>query len=471
MEAIELFLYSASLIAVSLYFFLSLRRSEFGVILVGYDFFFFLGCCVYPIVFEAGWVTPGIEGQASLASIGKPGLLTAIHVFAVASGMLLGYLFGSESGRTLSKTALSRSQDTADFLFPHPSGAWRAAVLLGISVMLTYMWIVGFDVALINAALARGGEFEGFGDDTRWLFLKTVAIVLGYCFVFLPAVILSKTNRPFLILYVALAALIYLNTPSRGLILWLVVVPVTVWLYASRLLLKPYALVVLPLGIFAAAAILLYGKPLGNVSGILLAGDSVDQLDAFQSDSGFWGVGGALLRNMEFQWFSISAGIKYFFDSGPLIPTDVLVAPLGVVPVRVMEWLGFGYLNYGMVDVKLACTNTAMFRATFLDGCTIPPLYSGYSAYLAPVAGGLVLSFWRNWYFGRFESIWMAFRKRGFERLWFPYLGVHLVALFFSFIAPNIAMASFVLALLIAYGIAKSVKAAFFRRLSEPTAA
>jgi len=220
-------------------------------------------------------------------------------------------------------------------------------------------------------------------------------------------------------------------------------------------------------GVFVVAGILLYGKPLGNLPGIILAGDPVDQLDAYQSDSGFGGAVGALLRNTELHWFSISAGIKYFFDSGPLIPTDVLVAPLGVVPVRVMEWLGLGYLNYGMVDAKLACTNTAMFRATFLDECTIPPLYSGYSAYLAPVAGGLVLSFWRNWYFGRFESLWMKFRKQGFERLWFPYLGVHLVALFFSFIPPNIAIATFVLALLIAYGTAKSVKAEFFRRLSK----
>src|SRR5882762_554158 len=110
MGAIELFLYSASLIAVFLYFFLSLRRSEFGVILVGYDLFFFLGCCVYPIVFEAGWITPGLEGKASLAAIGKPGLLTAMHVFAVASGMLLGYLFGRESGRALSTKSLYRFQ-------------------------------------------------------------------------------------------------------------------------------------------------------------------------------------------------------------------------------------------------------------------------------------------------------------------------------------------------------------------------
>jgi len=99
MGAIELFLYSASLIAVFLYFFLSLRRSEFGMILVGVRLFFFLGCCIYPLVLEAGLITPGANGKAAaLASIGKPGFLTAMHVFGVAFGMLLGYLFGRESG-------------------------------------------------------------------------------------------------------------------------------------------------------------------------------------------------------------------------------------------------------------------------------------------------------------------------------------------------------------------------------------
>src|SRR5882762_10689569 len=96
MAVFEILLYCASLIIVFLYLVLSIRRSEFGMILAGYDVFFFVGCCVYPLVLEAGLITPGIEGMESIASIGKPGPLTALHVFAVALGMFVGYLLGRE---------------------------------------------------------------------------------------------------------------------------------------------------------------------------------------------------------------------------------------------------------------------------------------------------------------------------------------------------------------------------------------
>jgi len=334
---------------------------------------------------------------------------------------------------------------------------------MGLVVIAVYVWIVGLDVALVNANLARAGVFEGFGGDVKWLFLKTIAIVCAFSFVFFPAVLLSRTDRGFSVLYVAFVLVLFLISPARTLFLSSLFVPVMVYLYASRSLFKPHALIVLSLGTLAAALILLYGKYFFEVPVAILAGDAVTQVEAYESDTGFWGVIEALLRNMEFQWYSIEAGTRHFSTHGPLLPADVLLAPIGFVRVRVMEWLGLGFLSYSNAEVQLACTNAAMF---LLDDCTVPPLYSGYSAYLAPVAGGLVLSFWRNWYFGRFESIWMEFRKEGFDRLWFPYLGAHLVALFFSFIPPNIAIGVFVLALLIAYGTVKAVKAAFFRRLS-----
>lgn len=464
MGAIALLLYSASLVAVFMYFFLSLRRSEFGMILVGYDLFFFLGCCVYPLVLEAGLITPGANGHAAMASIGKPGLLTAIHVFGVALGMFLGYLFGRESGRALSRMSLSRYQDAADFIVPRPAMAWRAAILIGLVVMAVYIWAVGLDVALINANLARAGVFEGFGEDAKWLFLKTIVIVCAFSSVFLPAVLMSKTDRGFLVLYVVFVLILFLISPSRGLFLSSLFVPVMVYLQASRSLFKPRVLIALSVGTLAAALILIYGKYFFRVPVAVLAGDAITQVEVYESDSsGVWGVVEALLRNMEFQWYSIEAGMRYFAAHGPLLPVDVLLAPIGFVPVRVMEWLGLGYLNYGNAEVQLACVNTEMFLQ---EGCSVPPLYTGYSAYLAPIAGGLILSFLRNWCFGYFESIWMDFRKRGFERLWFPFLGAYLVAHFSSFIAPNIAIGTFVLVSLMAYGVVKSIKTAFLRRLS-----
>src|SRR5437899_2083018 len=145
MGTLEVSFYSASLVAIFLYFFLSLRRSEFGVILVGYDIFFFLGCCVYPLVLEAGWITPGGNGKAAIAFIGKPGLLTATHVFAVSVGMLLGYLFGSGSGRLTAKS-MFRYKNMADSLISDPLKAWKKATLVGLAVLVAHMWLVGLDV-------------------------------------------------------------------------------------------------------------------------------------------------------------------------------------------------------------------------------------------------------------------------------------------------------------------------------------
>jgi len=127
-----------------------------------------------------------------------------------------------------------------------------------------------------------------------------------------------------------------------------------------------------------------------------------------------------------------------------------------------MEWAGLVDLSYTKADVTLMCTNASMFLQ---QECTIPPLYSGYSAYLAPVAGGLIFGFLRNWCFGRLESVWMVLRKGGFEYLWFPYLGVHLVALFFSVIPTNIAMTTFVVLLMLVYGIGKTIRAGLLGRL------
>lgn len=463
MGVLEILLYAASFSGIGLYFLLSLRRSELGMVFLGYDIFFFLGCCVYPIVLETRLITPGENGISAMAAMGKPGLLTAMHVFAVAMGMFLGYVLGSRLPRARVRDASSFG-DAADFLVPDPAKAWRVAVLAGLVTIGLYIWAVGLEVALVNANLGRAGVFEGYGEDARWLFLKTVAAVLGTCFVFLPGVLLSKTDRGFLVLYVASVVALFVVSPSRSFFLTSLLIPVMVYLHASGTLLRPRVLALISVICVAAGAVLLYGKYFFEVPVALLSGDRIGEIEAYQSDRGAWGFLEALLRNMEFQWYSVDAGLRHFSSNGPLLPTDVLLAPFGFVPVRALDWVGLGslsYVNVGM-ESQLACINANMFLT---EGCSIPPHYAGYSAYLAPVAGGLVMGFTKNWLFGRLEAHWVRIRKHGFDKLWLPYLGVHLVALIFSLVSQNIAIASFVMALLAAYAAFKTLNRALFRRL------
>jgi len=260
------------------------------MILAGYDVFFFVGCCVYPLVLEAGLITPGIEGMESIASIGKPGPLTALHVFAVALGMFVGYLLGREPLRAASREYLSRYRGLPQFFVRDPFMAWRAITLLGITVLVAFTWIVGFDVAVINALASRAGDFEGFGEEVKWLFLKTVGIVCGFSFVFFPAVLLLRTDRAWLLLYIGFVFLLYLESPSRGVFLSALIVPFLVYFYASKGFSKLRLLTVLPILVLVAAAILLYGKHFVTVPLAVLAGDPITGIDAYQSDSGFGGV-------------------------------------------------------------------------------------------------------------------------------------------------------------------------------------
>ena len=442
-------LYLASLLAIFTYVAMALRRSEFGLILLTYELPFFLGCCVYPLVFAAGLITPGIEGRSALASIGLPGTLTALHVFSLASGTLVGYAVGRNRVRRFPVNA----QRLAEFLVPDTLVAWRVLVLAGITVLIIFMLIVGVETALVNAALARSGVFEGFEDNLEWLFLKRLAGIFGLVFVFVPAVLMLKRERAlFAIVYLAFVALLYMNSISRVLLIRMLVLPTMIYLYMTGALFRPKAVFVLPaLGIFVAF-IVVYGKGFGGAAGAFFGEDAGFQVSEWQTDAGVFGVVGALLRNMEAEWFSIAAGIKHFANNGPFIPPDVIAATFGFVPSRVLDWVGLGTYHYSSVDPKLACTNTALLG---LEGCFVPPFTPGYSAYLAPVAAGFLFGFARTCIFGWLESIWIGFRGHSVALLWFPFLGVHLTAQLFSFIPVNISIVAFVVLALTLYGFSR----------------
>jgi hypothetical protein len=324
---------------------------------------------------------------------------------------------------------------------PDPNG-WRWVYLASLLVWALYFHLVGLETALVNVALARSGEFEGFGEGVRWLFLKSIAYACSLSACALPVLLHKKYRDPFAVfLYVVLAAVAYLNSYSRGDVLNLLMVPVLVYV----LMLRSLRLTLAVLGVFTAIAVpvLLYTKSLGSaIPSLLMTGSGeLPDLEPFQgSDS----VVETYLRNIEFTWFSVAAGVSHFFETGaPFVPRDIPLSLLfGVIPSGVLNTLGLQELSYVTGPDRLFCVNAGQFSRDF--GCTIPPLWSGYSAYVLPVAGGAVFGFARYYAHGYLQALWRAVKRRDLYSLWAVFLLSLLTSNLMSLVPMSIAQTVFV---------------------------
>jgi hypothetical protein len=447
MTELQILLYVAAGGLVCAYVAGSLRRSEYGVILAFSEVGFLLGCCVYPIAFTAGLIRPGIEGEAALSTLGVPGLGEALHVFLLALGLYLGF----ESGRALSNEKAARYFAFAEFAVRDEVRAWRYLVLGGIALYAAFVAIAGFDVALMNAAAGRSGEFEGFGEARPWLFLKTLAAYGNYAVIFLPSLLARGKERRFFVLYVGLVIFGYVNSISRTMFIVYIIVPLAIHVRALATRRPARALMALSALAAVGIVITLFGKVFGHVMATYVAGDAVATVDPYES-----GIVEVLLRNFEYQWFSVRAGVRSFAANGPILPSDIPLSFFGFLPSALMDWVGLGAYRYNEAQAQLACINTANFG---LPDCTVPPLFVGYSAYVAPMAGGLVAGFARNFVLGRADALWRHFAARDDRKTWLPYLMALVVTTIFMVIPILLAsvtlMALLVAAALLARGIAR----------------
>ncbi len=429
-----MFIYLVATCLVCVVIGLSLRRSAFGILLAATLIWFLIGACLYPLFDLLRLVERGEEVSAFIALNGEPGLMTATHILLMATGMACGYLYRPHTG--VSERAvrwigvrLAAGDDLA---------IWRASVLLGIGAYILYFSLVGLDTALINAAAARGGDFEGFGEKDAYLFIKTVAAVglVSICFVSLA---LLRKSWWFSLLYFVLLAMAYTNSISRNLLLYGGLVPLLVYVrlrgdlrrrgggkhtYVMALALIPLALLVLN-----------YGKVMGHYISAYMSGDyyslteevgEISQLDV-------------LLNNFGFQWASVQAGIDHFLATArPFFPQEHFLAALfGAIPSRVLNALGLDALYYGKVSATLACVNSQAFG--YVE-CTVPPLSVGYSAYLLPGAGGFLVGYvWLRIYVA-IERLWLALQQHNWHKLWIPYFMWSLVVNFFTFIPSSLAV-------------------------------
>lgn len=431
MEAapLSLFLYFLSLCFILLILYRSFRRSGFGILLLSTEFLpVAVGLCLYPLMFLADWVVPGKEGSAFLSRHGPPGIATALHIFLYTGFGVLGY-----------RLATRRAYTERGYIFRRlhaavrsPRRVFHALLLFGLVVYATFFYFVGIESALINAHAARSGDFSGFESDSRYLFLKTLGNLSLYAVCFIPAALSRTEGRRdwwSISVYLLLVLLAYLNSISRSVLLVYLIAPFLLYTkprlnVSSLFKLIPIAAVTL--------GVLYYGKGFGFYMASILQGRYAE-LTPYQADAGYLN---SVLQNVEFSWFSVAAGIDHFFRSGPIIPDDLIYSIFGFIPDRMLDYIGLSDYSYTNAATRLACINTAAFG---LDGCTVPSLLSGYSAYLLPMVGGACFGFIRYFVLGRIEMMWRFTSSTNYRMTWIPYFSFLLAVNFLSVIPTAIA--------------------------------
>jgi hypothetical protein len=207
-------------------------------------------------------------------------------------------------------------------------------------------------------------------------------------------------------------------------------------------------------GIALGIPVLLYGKSFGFWINYFITTDSVTDLVAYQADEG---PVDAYLRNVEFYWYSVQAGLFNFFrEGGPLLTWEpVSAAVFGLVPIRALEVVGLDALHYGALDTKLACVNSARLGLVF---CTAPPLALGYSAYAFPFAGALLLGGIKFGVYGVLEYCWRSIEGVCPKNVWIVYFAHTIFLMLLTLIPNNIALAVFATALLATMFVAKALR-------------
>jgi hypothetical protein len=427
-SAIYFCMYFLALCLVGFVTVYSLWRSAFGILLASTLIWFLIGACVYPLSDLLGIVKHGGEVRDFIGHNGEPGLGAAVHILLASIGIFVGYVYRPQNG--LSHRAVKWA--SATFTKADNSAVWRYSILLGICSYIVYFYFVGIDVALINAAAARSGEFDGFGENQSFMFLKTLASIGFVATCFLPIAILEK-RRLSILAYGLLILTAYTNTISRSLILTSVIVPILIytrlkWDTQKRANKSFSSGAILGLVPFALL-VLIYGKVMGQFISYYLTGRDYPLAEAVGDES----VWNTVLNGFAYIWVSVQAGVNYFFQAGfPLFTDEPFLATFfGFIPSRILSYLGGDSLYYGNAAVQIACVNSGAFGYT---ECTVPPMAWGYSAYVLPGIGGFLIGFLKMRVYSSIETLWISIQLKDYSKLWTPYFLFGAATSLFTFI-------------------------------------
>jgi len=371
-------------VAVNLYLmYVSWRKSPLGVIAALAIVQILLGTAVVPIAIAAGLYGGGYQANQYLLQNDPPGIAAAAHLGLFSIGGIVGWHFGLRS--RLSRgvvTVLSRPLFKLD--------AFRCVVFLlclSFCCYITLFVLIDWDVLLVNA---RGGSREPYGEKQGYLFLKSLASLGMWAVCFLPS-ICKYCNRRKICFVLALLLLYILITfatsISRNLLLWSVVAPIAVFVRYSRVRRSLKVLAALAVLVFAAS-VLVYGKSYNQVQRRILSDGEWSSLQSANDE----GLASTVISNLEFQWYSIDAGIENFLSGNPPPVGELgLSLAIGYIPSRILDAINLGFLSYNSYgDCSVIAVNSSAFS---LSDWTIPPGTVGSSAYLGPWVMGLVVGF------------------------------------------------------------------------------
>lgn len=439
-ETITYLLYIFSFLFSMLLFYQLLYKSEYGILVFFTEFFtFIIPICIYPLFFYLDIFDISQNTRNLIQQYGRPGIIEAFHVLLYVLAAFTGYQISAKQLPSINNRFHRLSKYIkSDKLF-------YRLILFGLITYAFFYLLVGVENVFLHASAARSGFVDNYGENQKYLFLVTLAKVSLYAVCFLPWIFYKQktaNDKLFLFLYFVLLVATYFANYGRGMWLAQLIIPLIV--YARLKTSFSQFLKLVPVFLFGYL-VLIYGKSFGNAVSLYFQGESVSSVSTYsQGDS----VLETFFNNSSYAWFSIRAGVVNFFSSGPLLPKDVIFSTWGFVPTNIMESLGLGFLNYSDIpnSERLPCINSEFF---LVDKCTVPPATVGYSAYLMPFVGAILIGFVKYYLIGVFEKMWLLAKRSNYYLTCIPYFLLSLTLTFFSMIPTHISVAFFTMYIIV----------------------
>ena len=441
---------SAYCLLMAVICFASLRRSSFGYLIIFYEYFFILGIGVFPLVVSLGLVDVSTTFLSYESMNGGLSHVTFVHIILYGLGSFFGY-FGTKPIAT--KFSLKLIAAVKCYKFDNSKWFYFSSIS-SICLSFLYFGLVGLDVALLNASPARGGDFSGLVGFEQYSFIKTLAMIGLFSVISLPFIIISNKRLVFSALIVlVLATLLYLLTVARVVFFDTVFLFALFYYFLTKRSRKSVIVIFVSFSFLLFVAI--YGKEFVAVFSMFLYSSYKFELVA-KYDSLF----SYLFSQFGHVLYSMDAGVRNFFEHGPVLPDDILLSVIGFLPSSAYSFLGLDFLSYQLVgeSERLSCINTAYFPTA--DVCSMPPYITGFSAYVLPMAGGFIFGFLRFFIYKILETSWIALQKTP-ELLWIVIAALLVVNRLELFIPNTISFAIFSLLILRFFVLFQKVKLRF----------
>ncbi len=425
------FLYCFSGVFLLSNLYIQVKYSVFGFLFFTFITWHFFAFSLAPIIDLNNVDDIGFISYQYYILNGKPGFLTALHIFSYTLFSLISSCF--ILNRKINYDLCFRIEK----LMPNPEGFLKVFIVIGVLSNIIYFYNFGFKNALMLASSMRAKHYDG---DTSFLFLKSISYVSLYAVCFIPYICKSnlRNKNALIFFYVSLVLMAYLNSVSRTIVLTYLIIPILMIGMMSVKAISFKKVLVLFFTMLIGTLVLFYGKSFGNVMSSFIDGRDA----AFVSqDLYFIDVLLKLVSEQSYLWYSVDAGMNNFFHHGFYFPIDVFLSVFGFIPSSVLNSLGLGFLNFDSVDVTLSCYNSMAFS---LNDCTVPTRFIGYTSYFFPIGGGVLYGVLVGSVMSSLNKLWKLCQENNLKTTWAPYLLWLIFSAFLTFVPNTISRACFV---------------------------